>query len=55
MEQSTNEKKPPQGRLGWFDRLLLKVAIAKALARHGECIDSAASDAARAIRDINQA
>lgn len=28
-----NPNKPPQGRLGWFDRLLLKVAMAKAGAR----------------------
>jgi len=54
MEQSTNEKKPPQGRLGWFDRLLLKIAIAKALARHGEDIERSAADARRALQDVNQ-
>ena len=53
MAENVDAKKPPQGRLAWFDRLLLKIAVAKALARHGEDLTRSADDARKAFHQIN--
>lgn len=54
--ENANAKKPPQGRLGWIDRILLKIAVAGVIAgEHGDDISTVIREASRAFDAINQA
>lgn len=44
----------PEKTLSWFDRLLLKLALAKAVAR-GHCAASLVQEAEEAFRSVNRA
>lgn len=54
MTENVDVKKPPQGRLGWIDRLLLKIAVAAALAKFGENFTKSFDEARAAFDQINQ-
>ena len=54
MTENVDVKKPPQGRLGWIDRLLLKIAVAAALAKFGENLPESFDEARAAFDQINQ-
>lgn len=51
---SRKEQEMNEAKLGWFDRLLIKIALAKATAR-GHCPDSTAKWALSGFARINEA
>lgn len=54
--ENASEKNPPQGRLGWIDRVILKIAVAGVIAgEHGDNISTVIREASRAFDAINQA
>lgn len=53
---NSDEKKPPQGRFSWIDRIVLKLATAVVIAsEHGDDINALIGEASVAFDAINQA
>lgn len=54
IENTRKEQEMNEVKLGWFDRLLIKIALAKAVARHCEDVPHSASRVASAFKEINR-